>query len=362
MPFNLYENVSTGNPMPVQEVEGSYNRYEPISASNPLPVMEVEGGEYSGYGDISQTNPQPVAIIADSGTYSKYENESDTNAFPVKFITGQSYDPRQDISETNPWPVVVVSGGGEEPGPYTTGAVNFDGQALLSTASLVSTDNEYAALSFWVKVPLSGPGGGYVLVGDPNGTFYPYFNIVNGGQGFGINIADAAGASFIDASEGMALAGLAEWHHVLLAFQTNLAAGNKILKGYVDDVLVFSAPGNDPSDAFDISTNGKEFVFGGYGDPMDGIAGDFADVWFAPGANLLTAGDIAEATRRKFISAEGKPVNLGADGSTPTGTAPAMFFRRAPAAAASTFGNNLGTGGAFTITGTLTNAATSPSD
>lgn len=68
------------------------------------------------------------------------------------------------------------------------------------------------------------------------------------------------------------------------------------------------------------------------------------------------------ANRRKFIDAAGKPVFLGADGSEPTGNQPLMFHHIDSGAAASTFGDNLGTGGAFSITGSLTIAATSPTD
>jgi len=65
-----------------------------------------------------------------------------------------------------------------------------------------------------------------------------------------------------------------------------------------------------------------------------------------------------EANRRKFIDAIGKPVFLGSDGSLPTGVAPAMFFSGDSTA----FATNRGTGGPFTLTGSLTNASTSPSD
>ena len=55
--------------------------------------------------------------------------------------------------------------------------------------------------------------------------------------------------------------------------------------------------------------------------------------------------------RRKFITASGKPVFLGADGSTPTGNQPAIFF----SGGQTTFGNgiNAGSGGNFTPTGTI---------
>jgi len=56
--------------------------------------------------------------------------------------------------------------------------------------------------------------------------------------------------------------------------------------------------------------------------------------------------------------ATGKPVDLGPNGSTPTGSAPSLFF----SGNATSFATNQGTGGAFTLTSALTNATTSPSD
>ena len=57
----------------------------------------------------------------------------------------------------------------------------------------------------------------------------------------------------------------------------------------------------------------------------------------------------SEANRLKFRDAFGNPVSLGTDGSTPTGTAPAIYMRFDPASQ----GTNSGTGGAFTKTGTI---------
>ena len=57
-----------------------------------------------------------------------------------------------------------------------------------------------------------------------------------------------------------------------------------------------------------------------------------------------------EANRLKFRSAAGKPVDLGTDGSTPTGTAPFMYMRNPY----DSFDTNNGSGGGwFSLTGTL---------
>jgi len=59
---------------------------------------------------------------------------------------------------------------------------------------------------------------------------------------------------------------------------------------------------------------------------------------------------------QKFRSAGGKPVSLGSDGSTPTGTAPTVYLKNP----FGTFQNNLGGGGNFTVTGTLADDASIP--
>jgi hypothetical protein len=61
-----------------------------------------------------------------------------------------------------------------------------------------------------------------------------------------------------------------------------------------------------------------------------------------------------EANRRKFRTSGGKPASLGADGSTPLGVQPLLY------APSGNPGTNLGSGGNFTVTGTLDAASTSP--
>jgi hypothetical protein len=79
-----------------------------------------------------------------------------------------------------------------------------------------------------------------------------------------------------------------------------------------------------------------------------------ADVWIGAGQSL----DLSIlANRRRFISFDKKPVDLGQQGKTPTGMRPTIFF----SGDADRFPDNRGTGGDFTLVGTLSNATTSPS-
>jgi hypothetical protein len=146
------------------------------------------------------------------------------------------------------------------------------------------------------------------------------------------------------------------WTHFLFAWDTGHLAGEKVLHCVVNGTLIDHSALNI-NDANGSITVDYSTIFSAFGDANIGYQpiGDSADWYFAPGQFL----DLSiEANRLKFIDVGGKPVDLGANGETPTGTAPAVFF----SGDATGFATNKGTGGAFSLTGSLTNASTSPSD
>lgn len=235
--------------------------------------------------------------------------------------------------------------------PYHADAVHNDATARLTIASLTCTDNEFNSFSLWLKTATNQTGKTF-WVTDPNGDSSPtaYYSAGTVVEFF---LSDNGQNNTLVAHTGSVPNGV--WHHLLGTARTNLATGSKIVKLYLDDVDV-TADILDTDSSFSIAMNGRELVV--LGDGFGGITGDFADLWLAPGQSLLTGSDISEATRRKFISATGKPVYLGGNGEVPTGVAPSVFFSGDSAA----FPTNRGTGGAFTLTGSFTNASTSPSD
>lgn len=140
------------------------------------------------------------------------------------------------------------------------------------------------------------------------------------------------------------------WHHVI--FTWDLSAGLGQL--YVDGVNDRSATGltltND-----NIDYTRTDYAVGANTDTSRKLDASIADLY----VNLVQTIDVSvSANLKKFRSALGKPVDLGPTGNLPTGTSPIIFFR----GPASAFNINLGTGGNFSITVTLTNSATSPSD
>lgn len=169
-----------------------------------------------------------------------------------------------------------------------------------------------------------------------------------------IGLFNAAGTSSFVINSATAVTAGVGWHHLLASWDTNAIAGAKIGQIYLDDV---SDPGafTDASAAFDIDYTDTDYGIGAHTDGTGKLNADVADIYLNFAARLDFS---IEANRRKFISAAGKPVGLGTDGSLPTGTAP-IVFQKGPAAS---FATNRGTGGDFTVTGELTDAATSPSD
>lgn len=84
--------------------------------------------------------------------------------------------------------------------------------------------------------------------------------------------------------------------------------------------------------------------------------GCFADIYFTPGQFLpATASNIS-----LFRSPQGRPVNLGSDGSRPTGSVPLVYHHVDQGEASSNFALNRGSGGNFTITGSLSASSTNP--
>lgn len=79
------------------------------------------------------------------------------------------------------------------------------------------------------------------------------------------------------------------------------------------------------------------------------FSGDVARLWWNHGTFLALS---TESNRRLFFSASNQPVDLGATGSVPTGTAPRLYLNDSDVA---TWHENKGTGGGMTISaGTLT--------
>jgi hypothetical protein len=168
---------------------------------------------------------------------------------------------------------------------------------------------------------------------------------------FSVGAANSAHTSILSIQTAGTYVAGTSWIHLLASWDLATVGARHI---YVNDVSDLSVT-TFTNDTIDYTET--DWAIGARTDGANPWNGCIAEFWFT-----TTYIDISSAAnRRKFIGADGKPVSLGADGSAPTGTAPLVYQRIAKGAAASTFATNLGSGGNFTITGSLDVGSTSPS-
>lgn len=236
---------------------------------------------------------------------------------------------------------------------YTASAVHFDGATRLVDASLTTTDNGKATVSVWVYVPAEAEDAGAVFFADP--ASFVTGSIIYPGVGGLVQdyyMGNAPGADWMSIDADLPIA-LGIWRHLLISVDT---AGTPHMAVYVNDATLGAPTANGAIADAAITFNGLSFNVGYDGSAM--FVGDMADLQVYPGVSVLTDGTntIPEVNRRLFIDASGKPVDP-AVAVAELGT-PAVLLSGNAAA----FVTNQGNGGALTLTGSLTNASTSPSD
>lgn len=245
---------------------------------------------------------------------------------------------------------------------YIAEAVHFDGssatEAALINNSLVAPNSGLFSFSVWFKAPHNDDGGQItqIFVTDPNGVYQNYLVHKFAAEDeflFGLSDTPETG-NVSRATETLAPD---QWHHLLGSAQVNIA--QPIMKIYADGVFSHDLAGDSTTgNSFVVTMDERVLNIGsdkfGSSTPVD-----MADLWIAPGVSLLDGnGDIPAETIAKFRDSSGRPVYLGESGELPTGSAPVVFF----SGGAASFVDNKGTGGSFTLSGTLVDASSSPSD
>jgi hypothetical protein len=249
--------------------------------------------------------------------------------------------------------ILFTGGGAVYPG------VNFDGtnDYLVRASDFTgNADSKKFTICGWFANLNSGSGltPQIWIAGDFTG----------GNAGFSVNAqssglinisgSNAAGGGILQVlSTAGALPSSATWKWLGISIDMANSSQSKI---YVNDTDVTATPSTFTNDTFDLT---KSIHYCGATNSGSGafnlLQSDVAELWVGYGQHIDFS---IEANRRKFVTSSGKPTFLGADGSTPTGVAPTVYFR----GGASTFPTNQGTGGAMTLVGSLTNSATNPSD
>lgn len=245
---------------------------------------------------------------------------------------------------------------------YVADAVHFNGVTQIFRTSLACPNSEVFAYSVWVKIASTEPGQGVIWSSDPstNGSCWAQF--LNPNKYLTTYWKDELTAKKNPAVTATNATSLYDgaWHHILFcghSDQSNVNRNQRAL--YIDDVKVDPLTTTSVGHGiFNLILNTQPFYVGSDGPDNNFFVGDMADFWFTVDNDLISSGppgggDIAEATRRLFIDAFGRPAD-------PSGFPPGCILFSGDS---TTFHNNQGSGGTFTvISGALTNATTSPSD
>lgn len=234
-------------------------------------------------------------------------------------------------------------------------SAQFDGtnDAMTRGADLTGiSDGKTGTFSVWIR--LDG-GNGSIMdlfvnatsVGGLAAKFLISRNTSNLFEVIGVN---AAGSTVLDMRSVATYTAGATWLNLLMSWDLGASASNL----YVNDVSDKTTVGivND-----NISYVQADYAVGARASLAEKLNGCLAELYFT---NTYLDFSVT-ANRRKFITAAGKPANLGPTGLLPTGTVPLVYFHLNKGETANDFAINRGSGGNFTVTGALTTGSTSPS-
>jgi hypothetical protein len=246
---------------------------------------------------------------------------------------------------TFPFPILDLNVG------YSANAVRFDGTndwLNRGAAWTGAADSKNMILSFWIKM-IGADGGLNFIFGDDN-TYAERVEVQRlAANTLEISTRATSGGTYVQRFVTTNTILIADgWTHVLASFD----ALNTTQQVYIDDVAETASASTNLNALMDFTM--AEWLLG-KGTLGNYTNAEIADFYFAPSQYLDFS---VTANRRKFIDGAGKPVDLGVDGSTPTGVAPIEF----QSGDTSTWHTNLGGGGGMTENGALTTASTSPSD
>jgi len=227
----------------------------------------------------------------------------------------------------------------------STVGTNFDGSNdyLARGADLTGlSDGKVGTCAFWFRVNNSGSNlrvmNSQVGGGGTAGQFL--VQRINSSNTIRVRGFNSSNTEILTLISTIAIVDADHWHHCMASFDLANSAGHL----YIDGVNVLASSPTLTNDNIDWA-NGNWFI-GSDENGNNKWNGDLAELYFT---NEFI--DLSTHTNRlKFLAANGTSANLGADGSTPTGTQPLIYL----ANPFGTFQNNLGSGGNFTENGELT--------
>lgn len=227
-------------------------------------------------------------------------------------------------------------------GSHSVPMVRFDGAndyLTIADGTLGQSDGKDFTVSFWIKMA-SGTDGSHLVITNTNGGRFGIHRDASNKIGITLRntsnttIANVITTNTLTESDGLTHVSFA----INLGNSTQADRLRITLGGTLETNIDTIAPLDDLVDftniTFYISSLSSQWIDGNIGQFY--LAEEYVDTSVA--ANLAL-----------FVDSNGNSVDLGSNGSTPTGTQPLIFLNNPVA----TWQNNLGSGGNFTVGGEL---------
>jgi hypothetical protein len=265
----------------------------------------------------------------------------------------------------------------------SVGGAHFNGTqtVIMNSPSGLPSDNGKGTVSFWYNRGVYS-GGSFLMCGEPNDNT-PLFMKWFYSHHFQMGFKDPTGTKSIlydTPTTGFipAVGDFNTWCHFIMSWDMNFLTDprtsgsnppqmlflinrqgrslNRTISGTTKWKLDYTAATSYRFFTQPVTPQLNEFSL-----PIGNLQGDIAEFWFAPGV-FMDVGDPDILSNWVSPDQGGgvfHPARMGTNGELPLlGITPFVYFSSDPNSAS--FTNNLGYGGAATLTGTLTDSATNP--
>lgn len=232
--------------------------------------------------------------------------------------------------------------------PYIPNAVRFNTAEvdyLENSSGFSVPSTQRFTVSLWFNRDTITANDPIIEAHDGTGEKFFIYGSNTGGL-FWLRASNTAGTIVVSKNFGAIPSG---WNHALLSVDLAAGVGHAYFNGADAGAFSTLTMGETPATTFTDVTIGSNITRNIRWD------GDMAELWIDFGTYF----DLSDPNiRRMFIDASGFPVNLGADGSRPTGSPPDIFLSGDTA----TWHTNNGTVSGFTENGALADALTDPGE
>jgi hypothetical protein len=227
---------------------------------------------------------------------------------------------------------------------YTYTSTGFGGSSRVTQGSNLTgiVDGKTFLFSAWIKLTNAGENGTTrcILSAYDGGTNRRVFVGLQTDNTLIIALRNSSSTAIYTTTTTGTFTASSGWFHVLASADLANSKCYTYINGSSDASCNVV---NNDTIAYSIAEGSPRWDINGVEDNSYRFTGLLSEYYFTTEyLDLSVSGN-----RLKFRSAGGKPVSLGANGSTPTGTQPLIYLKNSY----STFQTNLGSGGNFTVNG-----------